>query len=366
MAHPAPIASPAAHPSLDARTLFLTTISAFSCLLKPTRNEIVRMDALLMPLYDQLNDPTKREIATKLAMSAEIPPKMAMRLCLEPLEIAAPLLMTKAPLREELLLRTVAKNGNGHLNIIAKRADVPASVAALIQSRVQPIALKKDVLETRLETRLETQLEALDHKTAGAVTSHSSSPLGKSKADSLRQELRDFMEKTSSLEHDKTTPAKAAQATLPSASSFIPPSVSPTAADVETLDHSKLVRYAINGDVGLFATRVSDCLGVDHSRVRRIIAQSSYSDLLVCLRALYCDSITAFAICAPLFPKSFFGDAAAIALFYQRADGMSVAQAHQTLQDWRLSEVPLKRAQHANQDDLSPSEAIFAQLSSAS
>lgn len=340
------------HSSLDARTLFLTTISAFSCLLKPTRNEIIRMDALLMPLYDRLNDVTKREVATKLSMSADVPPKMAMRLCLEPLEIAAPLLMTKAPLNEELLLRAVAKNGNGHLNIIAKRADLPASVQALIKSRVQPIALKKEALEARSEVHA-----------ANNSSAQIAAPLGESKADQLRNELREFMAQSAPTAQNASATLKPPQP-LSTAHTTRMPSIHES--DIETLDHHKLVRYAVKGDVGLLATRIADCLGIDHGRVRRMLTHSSYSELLVCLRALYCDATTAFAVCAPFFAQSFFSDTAAIALFYQRADGLSVAQAHQTLQDWRLSEVPLKRAQHANQDDISSSDVIFAQLSSAS
>lgn len=355
MAQEAPNSFPATQPTLDAKTMFLTTVAAFSCLIKPTRNEIVRIDALLMPIYDHLDAPTKRIVATKLAMSADLPPKMAMRLCLEPLEIAAPLLMTKAHLAEDLLLRSIAKNGNGHLNIIAKRNNLPASIEALMKNRVQPIALKKETLEAQVQI-----VKTEDTKPEQPI---SSGLISKSKADSLREELRGFMEKTALPVNDSArTISQPTQKTV----SFMPPSLSPATNEIDTLDHQKLVRYAIDGEVGLFATRVSDCLGVGHNRVRRIIAQSSYSELLICLRALYCDSVTAFAICAPLFPQGLLGDTAAIQLFHRRSDAISVAQAHQTLQDWRLSEAPLKRAEHTNRDDISSSEAIFAQLSSAS
>lgn len=360
--------------ALDPDTLFSATISAFTCLIQPKRSDLIRIDALLIPLYHKIGDYTKRDAATKLSGVSTLPSKISSLLCSEPLEISAPILMAIAPLEESAMLHAIAKHGNGHLKLISQRKDLPASVQSLCMNTIPAQAAEKPI-EPKAKAVIESPLIEEDKKpqTSMAVNpvlnaADTSIEDGRTKAEKIRDDLLDLMKREEEAAKADIRPTTTAVTTpITAAAASQDNNVVMINTMAEPVDMRQLVRYATDGETGLLATKISDHLDIDYSRVRRMLMRPTYSEFLVCLKALYCDSVTAFAICAPFYADKFFAGGAAIALFYERADALTPLEAQRMVADWRLPHVKLNNADPAdaaNEDDWRDEAADY--LSSAS
>lgn len=319
--------------ALDPDTLFSATIAAFTCLIHPKRSDLKRIDALLVPLYHQVGDYTKQEAARKLSGVSTLPNKVSSLLCSEPLEISAPLLLASAPLEESAMLHAIAKHGNGHLNLIAQRDNLPHSVKSLCENSVPAVVTEEphaeDVKSTQEAIKIISKVEEVpaQENTLAAQSEPDHDP--RTKAEKIREDFLDLMARQETTE--EPAPVQDDKAVLIN-------------TIAEPVDMRQMVRYAAEGETGLLATKISDHLDIDYSRVRRMIMHPTYSDFLVCLRALYCDAVTAFAICAPFYTDKFFAGGAAITLFYERADSITPLEAQRMVADWRVPSVELKAA----------------------
>lgn len=350
--------------ALDPDTLFSATVSAFTCLIHPKRSDLIRIDALLIPLYHKVGDYTKHEAAIKLSGVSVLPSKISALLCSEPLEISAPILMAIAPLEEKAMLHAIAKHGNGHLKLISQRDNLPDSVKSLCVNTIpaHPVEVKaiEPVVEAPIEAKTTEQIKTEPQSIEATADRVSTDGLAqqppedtRTKAEKIRDDLLELMKREDE------------------AAKISPP---PHDDDIllintmaEPVDMRQLVRYATNAETGLLATKISDHLDLDYSRVRRMLMRPTYSEFLTCLRALYCDSVTAFAICAPFYADKFFAGGAAIALFYERADALTPLEAQRNVAEWRMTHVKLNDVQNvrpANADDWNYEAADY--LSSAS
>ena len=321
--------------ALDPDTLFTATIAAFTCLIQPKTSDLKRIDALLVPLYHQVEDYTKREAATKLSGVTVLPSRISSLLCSEPLEISAPILMAIAPLEESAMLHAIAKHGNGHLKLIAQRDNLPSSVKSLCLNSIPALTTEEtqSVDTAKIEPPVEivtedTEVPVIAEAVPIAVDKELDAP---TKAQKIRDDLLALMAREEEVIHD--APPLDDDALLINTMA-------------EPVDMRQLVRYASDGETGLLATKISDHLDIDYSRIRRMLMRPTYSEFLVCLRALYCDSVTAFAICAPYYADKFFAGGAAITLFYERADSITPLEAQRMVADWRMPSVKLNAANH--------------------
>lgn len=347
--------------TLDSDTLFTATIAAFTCLIQPKTSDLKRIDALLVPLYHQVEDYTKREAATKLSDAAVLPSKISSLLCSEPLEISAPILMAIAPLEESAMLHAIAKHGNGHLKLIAQRDNLPSSVKSLCLNSIPALTAEEtesvDIAKVEPPVEIVTEdkeVPAVTPAITETVATVEEPELGtRTKAEKIRDDLLALMAREEEMIEE------------------IPLMDGDDALLINTMaepvDMRQLVRYASDGETGLLATKISDHLDIDYSRIRRMLMRPTYSEFLVCLRALYCDSVTAFAVCAPYYADKFFAGGAAITLFYERADSLTPLEAQRMVAGWRMPSVKLNAANHETpkDDDIWAHEAADY-LSSAS
>jgi len=329
--------------ALDPDTLFTATIAAFTCLIQPKTSDLKRIDALLVPLYHQVEDYTKREAATKLSGVQVLPSRISSLLCSEPLEISVPILMAIAPLEESAMLHAIAKHGNGHLKLIAQRDNLPSSVKSLCLNSVPALTTEETPsLETENVEPLVELAEIVTEDTEVPIIAEAAAPVvepeldAPTKAQKIRDDLlalmareEEMIQEVLSLDDDALLINTMA----------------------EPVDMRQLVRYASDGETGLLATKISDHLDIDYSRIRRMLMRPTYSEFLVCLRALYCDSVTAFAVCAPYYADKFFAGGAAITLFYERADSITPLEAQRMVADWRMPSVKLNAANHETPKD---------------
>ena len=112
--------------------LFQAAVSAFCSLTRPSRREISQLEELTLPLFDCVSPESRRYVAAALSECLYPPPRLVRRLCDEPLEIAAPLLVRSKALTEIDLLALIGRHGAGHARAIGRRPGLNPTIAELI------------------------------------------------------------------------------------------------------------------------------------------------------------------------------------------------------------------------------------------
>ena len=112
--------------------LFRAAVSAFCSLTRPSRRDISQLEDLTLPLFDCVSPESRRYVAAALSECPYPPPRLVRRLCDEPLDIAAPLLIRSKALTEIDLLALIGRHGAGHARAIGRRPGLNPTIADLI------------------------------------------------------------------------------------------------------------------------------------------------------------------------------------------------------------------------------------------
>lgn len=249
--------------------LFRAAITAFCSLPRPTRREIAQVDDLTLSLLNGVSVESRRFVAAALSECEYPPPALVRRLAEEPVDIAAPLLIRSGALTDIDLIALIGRHGLPHARAIARRKNLHPTIASLIRALERPTLVPK------------TQLP-LEHPTAAQPaqsTDKTDSPPGCA-AEEVRHRLRSIMAA------DREPYSVALNAPAGSA-------------------YAKLRETALTGNVALFQSALADALGFDVGDARPLTDGSSYSSLLVALRALDVGEDKAFLIAVAIFPKLF-------------------------------------------------------------
>lgn len=115
-----------------AERLFRASVSAFCSLTHPSREAIHQLDDLAEPLYGDVSPESLRYAAAALSECKRAPPALMRRLALEPIHIAAPVLMRSNALADADLIAVIARHGLMHARAIRMRAALDISVEKLI------------------------------------------------------------------------------------------------------------------------------------------------------------------------------------------------------------------------------------------
>ena len=94
--------------------LFRAAVSAFCSLMRPSRRDISQLEDLTLPLFESVSPESRRYVAAALSECRYPPPTLVKRLCDEPLEVAAPLLIRSTALADIDLLALVAEECAGY------------------------------------------------------------------------------------------------------------------------------------------------------------------------------------------------------------------------------------------------------------
>jgi uncharacterized protein (DUF2336 family) len=275
--------------------LFRAAVSAFCSLTRPSRRDISQLEDLTLPLFDCVSPESRRYVAAALSECPYPPPRLVRRLCDEPLEIAAPLLIRSKALTEIDLLAFIGRHGAGHARAIGRRPGLNATIADLIavidrKSR-QPHAAPAETA-TRKD---ENGRPAAEPPSQGA--------------ESARRRLRSLM---TASDNRKATTGGAV------------PSRYARLRDTALADHP-----------AFFHTALADALQVDYAAVRRVARTSSCGWLLTALRALDLNDERAFLIAACVVPSEFSG-AESIRLFLSRYRLLSREAALRRVVAWQV------------------------------
>ncbi|MDF1601308.1 hypothetical protein PZ895_16220 [Mesorhizobium sp. YIM 152430] len=114
--------------------LLRAAVSAFCSILRPSRQEVAQIEDLATPLLAHASRETLRYVAAALSECLNPPATLVRRLCAEPVDVCAPLLVRSSALRDIDLLALIGRHGLGHALAIERRRDLDPRIANLIAS----------------------------------------------------------------------------------------------------------------------------------------------------------------------------------------------------------------------------------------
>ncbi|MEW9806828.1 hypothetical protein [Mesorhizobium marinum] len=280
-----------------AERLFRAAVTAFCSLTRPSRREIVQLEDLALPLFDEVSVEAKRYVAAALSECAWPPPALVLRLADESIDIAAPLLMRSRALTDIDLIALIARHGYGHARAIGRRPGLNPAIARLVA-----------VLERKVAPLRQSDTGAADRSHAAANV-HLETAAG-SAADDARTRLRAMMR---------------------------PAAATPSATRERTrTSYDRLRETVLSGHAAFFQTALADALAKDFAAIREISADPSYAWLLDALRVLDVSDEKAFLVTAAYYPAH-FGDLQSIRLFLLRYASLGREDALQRIGRWQPS-----------------------------
>jgi uncharacterized protein (DUF2336 family) len=316
--------------------LFRAAVSAFSSLTRPTRREIAQLSQLTLPLFDRASPEAKRYVAAVLSESRYAPVELIQRLCSEPVEICAPLLMRSPVIGNADLVRIIGRHGASHARVVARRPGLHPAIAALTQALDHAASEEAGALEATLSPAAEASAMAIQttpplsdfpsetpRKAVAVgdgrmedVSGETSEPArGSRAAEAVRRDLRAIMA--------GARPAEGFGSTARSAG-----------RDAHEDDYQRLKTTLLSGNTTYFRTALADALGIGVETARAIAASRSYDDLIAAFRHIGLSEEEAFLLVCAACPER-FTRAGAIRMFLERYRAVSGEAAEGIVLAWR-------------------------------
>lgn len=256
-----------------AERLFRAAVSAFCSLTRPSRREIAQLEDLTLPLFANVSVESRRYVAAALSECEYAPTALVRRLCEEPVDVAAPLLIRSRALSDIDLVALIGRHGLPHARAIARRKDLNSTIAQLIRALEKPTL----VSVRQQEADAKTAPKSAEVVAPGPDSQH----VPGAATENARRRLRSMMRAD-----DESGGA----------------TVNPFAG-AET--YVKLRETALTGNVAFFQTALADALEIDFSTAQSLTANQSYTSLLAALRALDLGEERAFLITIAVYPTEF-------------------------------------------------------------
>lgn len=260
-----------------AERLFRAAVSAFCSLTRPSRREIGQLEDLTLPLFDNVSVESRRYVAAALSECEYAPAALVRRLCEEPVDIAAPLLIRSRAVSDIDLIALIGRHGLPHARAIARRKGLNPTIADLIRALERPTLVR--VREPDAKAIAAEEMVPVSTETASDEPAREQA-LGVA-AENARRRLRTMMRTGD-------------EATATAADPF-------TGADT----YVKLRETALMGNAAFFQTALADALDIDFSIARSLTANQNYASLLAALRSLDLSEDRAFLITVAVYPTQF-------------------------------------------------------------
>ena len=303
--------------SLHARTdrLFRAAVSAYCALPRPSRRDTVQLEDLVLPLFDSVSAESRRYVAAVLSELPNPPRTLVGRLCEQPVDVAAPLLIRSPALNDIDLLAVISRHGLPHARAIARRKDLNPAIANLIRVLDRPARMEEAPSppsgHADAEIHQEKQTPAMAEPELPPTPTDSPALTN---AEAVRGRLRSMM--------------------LP-AGDLAPRSAIPEEERVpRTAPYGRLRATALTGNAAFFQTALADALGIGFRQAKAIAGSSTYAELILALRALDIDTEGALLLVLATYP-SMFGHAESVRLFVDRYELCHREKARDRLRGWR-------------------------------
>jgi uncharacterized protein (DUF2336 family) len=258
-----------------AERLFRAAVSAFCSLTRPSRREIGQLEDLTLPLFDAVSVESRRYVAAALSECEYAPAALVRRLCEEPVDIAAPLLIRSRAVSDIDLIALIGRHGLPHARAIARRKDLNPTIAHLVRALEKPhLARSRD--SNMNATAVKTTAPMSTQTTFNVSETQHEPGIG---AENARRRLRSMMR---------------AEGEAADATSFV-------GSDTFV----KLRETALTGNAAFFQTALADALDIDFRVAQSLTTNQNYASLLAALRSLDISEDRAFLITAAIYPGQF-------------------------------------------------------------
>ncbi|WP_256749514.1 hypothetical protein [Mesorhizobium sp. Mes31] len=258
-----------------AERLFRAAVSAFCSLTRPSRREIGQLEDLTLPLFDNVSVESRRYVAAALSECEYAPAALVRRLCEEPVDIAAPLLIRSRAVSDIDLIALIGRHGLPHARAIARRKDLNPTIADLIRVLERPTLVRVRDPDANATNQI---APAITEAASGSATREQLPGIA---AENARRRLRSMMRIGD-------------EAAAPKSDPF-------TGTDT----YMKLRETALTGNAAFFQTALADALDIDFSTARSLTANQNYASLLAALRSLDLSEDRAFLITVAVYPSQF-------------------------------------------------------------
>ncbi|KRB32037.1 MULTISPECIES: hypothetical protein [Mesorhizobium] len=260
-----------------AERLFRAAVSAFCSLTRPSRREIGQLEDLTLPLFDDVSVESRRYVAAALSECEYAPAALVRRLCEEPVDIAAPLLIRSRAVSDIDLIALIGRHGLPHARAIARRKDLNPTIADLIRVLERPTLVR--VRDPEVSAPTKPAAAPVNAQAAEDSATRQQAP--GIAAENARRRLRSMMRTG-----DEALAARVDA--FPGSDTYV-----------------KLRETALTGNAAFFQTALADALDIDFSTARSLTANQSYSSLLAALRSLDLSEDRAFLITVAIYPSLF-------------------------------------------------------------
>ncbi len=250
-------------------------MSAFCSLTRPSRREIGQLEDLTLPLFDNVSVESRRYVAAALSECEYAPAALVRRLCEEPVDIAAPLLIRSRAVSDIDLIALIGRHGLPHARAIARRKDLNPTIADLIRVLERPTLVRVRDPDANATNQI---APAITEAASGSATREQLPGIA---AENARRRLRSMMRIGD-------------EAAAPKSDPF-------TGTDT----YMKLRETALTGNAAFFQTALADALDIDFSTARSLTANQNYASLLAALRSLDLSEDRAFLITVAVYPSQF-------------------------------------------------------------
>lgn len=295
--------------------LFRAATTAYCSLPRPMRADTHQLEDLTLSLYPRVSRETLRYVCAALSECAQPPAVLVSRLVEEEPEICAPLLVRTSVLTDVELIALIARKGLGHARVIARRADLHPTIAALaatLERKEQLSRAHSALVATAAEKGeiIPHPARAVEEQPAAATTGgldQQLEQLRKRTVAETRQALRLMMR-----------PSRPVQA--------------------EGGAYKLLREAALTGSPKLLQAALADTLELDAAGARALVETSDPNGLLAALRTLDLAPEQAFTVTAAAFPTQ-FPHAVAIRLFHERYAGLDIDLARERLRGLKANAI---------------------------
>lgn len=291
-------------------SLIFSAAGAFVSLPRPGRDDAERLDALAIPLFEKLSIEGKRRIAAVLSECRSVlPEKLVESLILQPLDISASLLISRAEIPDYILERAIMQGGEPHARIIALKNNISLTVKTRIDALIESI-----VPMTAIEA------QEYDRKMAKPPVLAPNSE-AQTELERAQDRLRNMMMR-------KTLPE-------PQVKSVTAPFA--TSDDINIV--ARFINLALEGDADFLSTALADEWSAPFSAIRPLVQRNGLHTLAVLLKGLDFGATDSFAIVSAFNPQA-FTSREAIASFYLKFQGIADSEIHTLKQ--KFEEKPLQ------------------------
>ena len=290
--------------------LVRAAVSAFCSLTRPTRREINQLAQLVLPLLNRVPVDSRRFVSAALSDSRYAPHELVLRLCEEPVDICAPLLIRSPLLGNGDLVRIIGRMGPHHAAAMLRRQRLHPAIAALATKL-------GDAEVERPSTAIQTQGKPPAEEPSSAVVEPERRTSFREDAEEeVRKRLRQIM---------------AGSSAGGSASKLSPVNRGFAMAD---RDYERLKANVLSGNRAFFQSALADTLGIDYATAQAIVASRDYDDLIAAFRHIGLSEEEAFLLVCAACPDR-FQSVEEIRAFADRYRSLRIRAADRKVGEWK-------------------------------